>query len=162
TQGAGTPIEPKPFVEVGRTSGTTFVDTGLDGGIAYTYRVRAIRNDDCVSASNAVDVTPIGTALPCTAAPTFAGLARVTDPGDCQHLLLDWPGAASRCAGGPQVTYNVYRGTTPDFTPGVATRIATNVVGNSYADSPGANDRLFYYAVRAEDSTSGHGGPGHG
>ncbi|HKQ96252.1 MAG TPA: M36 family metallopeptidase [Candidatus Polarisedimenticolia bacterium] len=162
TQGAGTPIDPKPFVEVGRTSSTTFLDTGLDGGIAYTYRVRAIRNDACVSASNAVNVTPIGMPLPCTASPVFAGLARVTDPGDCQHLLLDWPSAASSCAGGPAVTYNVYRGTAPDFTPGPTNRIAVNVPGNSYSDAPGANDRLFYYVVRAEDSTSSHGGPGHG
>ncbi|HET8947837.1 MAG TPA: M36 family metallopeptidase [Candidatus Polarisedimenticolia bacterium] len=161
-KGAGTPVEPVPFVEVGRTSGTVFLDSGLDGGVAYTYRVRAIRNDDCVSGSSAVTVTPLGAALPCTADPAFLGLTRVIDAADCQHLLLDWPQAASSCAGGQAVRYNVYRGTTPDFTVGAASRIATGLVGNSYVDAPGANDRLFYYIVRAEDSTTGHGGPANG
>ena len=162
TKGAGSSVDPKPFVEVGRTSGLPFVDTGLDGGVAYTYRVRAIRNDDCVSASNAVTVTPLGTALPCAADPDFLGLQRVTDPGDCQHLLLDWPAASSRCAGGASVTYNIHRGTTPDFPIDATTRIAAGVAGQSYADTPGANDRLFYYTVRAEDSTTGQGGPTNG
>ena len=163
TKGVGTAVDPKPFFEVGRSSGALFVDTGLDGGVAYTYRVRALRNDDCVSASNAATVTPLGTALPCTTDPDFLGLARVTDPGDCQHLLLDWPAGASGCAGsGSAVTYNVYRGTTPDFPIDATTRIASGLTGNSYADAPGANDRLFYYAVRAEDSTAGHGGPANG
>jgi hypothetical protein len=162
THGAGTPEDPTAFVEVGRTAGTTFIDTGLDGGVAYTYRVRALRNDDCVSDSQAVSVTPIGVALPCTTAPTFNGLSRVTDPGDCQHLLLDWASASSNCVGGPSVHYNIYRGTTPTFVPGATNRIATGVTGNSYSDAHGADDRLFYYVVRAEDSTTGHGGPANG
>src|SRR4030095_7026764 len=71
TSGAGSPLEPVPFVEVGRITGSTFTDTGLDGGIAYTYRVRAARNDDCVSGSNAASVTPLGTPLPCLSDPSF-------------------------------------------------------------------------------------------
>ena len=162
THGAGTPVDPTPFVEVARVTGTTFLDTGLDGGVTYTYKVRALRNDDCVSAAQAASVTPIGVPLACLTDPTFTGLARVTDPGDCQHLLLDWSPATSNCVGGPTVHYNVYRGTAPDFTPSALNRIATNVAGNSYTDQPGATDKLFYYVVRAEDSTTGHGGPANG
>jgi hypothetical protein len=161
-KGAGTPVEPVPFVEIARTTSTVFLDSGLDGGVAYTYRVRALRNDDCVSAANAVTVTPLGAALPCATDPAFLGAARVLDAGDCQHLLLDWPQGASQCAGGPTVRYNVYRGTTAGFTPDAASRIATGITGNSYTDAPGADDRLFYYVVRAEDSTTGHGGPANG
>jgi hypothetical protein len=161
-KGAGTPVDPAPFVEVGRTTSTLFVDSGLDGGTAYTYRVRALRNDDCVSGSIAATVTPLGTALPCSTEPAFQGLTRALDAGDCQHLLLDWPQASSSCTGGPQVIYNIYRGTTPDFAVGPASRIATGVTGQSYVDAPGATDRLFYYVVRAEDSTTGHGGPANG
>lgn len=162
TQGAGSPVDPTPFVEVGRTSGTTFTDTGLDGGVVYTYRVRAARNNDCISGSASASVTPLGTPLPCISDPTFQGISRVTDRGDCQHLLLDWSPATSNCAGAPVVRYNVYRGTTPGFTPDATTRIATGITGNSYADLPGATDQLFYYVVRGEDATTGHGGPANG
>gem|GEM_PF-4165707 len=162
TRGAGSPVDPTPFVEVGRVTGTTFLDTGLDGGVSYTYKVRALRNDDCVSASQSVNVTPIGVPLPCVTDPTFNGLARVIDPGDCRHLLLDWTPAASNCAGGQSIRYNLYRGTAPDFTPSALNRIATGVTGNSFTDEPGATDRLYYYVVRAEDSTIGHGGPANG
>ena len=160
--GAGSAVDPKAFVEVSRTTGTLFIDSGLDGGVTYTYRVRAARNDDCVSASNAVNVVPLGTPLPCTTDPTFAGLTRAVDAGDCERVLLDWPAATSNCAGGQQVTYNVYRSTDSGFTPGPASLIASGVAGNSHADTPGSTDTIYYYAVRAEDSTSGHGGPHHG
>jgi hypothetical protein len=161
-RGAGSPVDPAPFVEVARVAGTTYTDTGLDGGVAYTYRVRALRNEDCVSSSNALNATPLGLALPCVADPSFGGLARVVDPGDCRRLLLEWAPGSSNCVGGASVRYNVYRGTTPDFIPSPANRIASGVAGNGYADEPGAADRLFYYVVRAEDSTTGHGGPGNG
>ncbi|MBP7146660.1 MAG: M36 family metallopeptidase [Acidobacteria bacterium] len=162
TAGAGTPVDPAAFVDVGRTSGTSFNDSGLDGGRTYTYRVRALRNESCVSGSVAVEVVPLGTALPCTAPPSFAGLAGARDAGDCEHVLLDWPAARSNCAGGPDVRYNVYRGTSPSFTPGAGNRIATGIAGLSYSDAPGTTGTLFYYVVRAEDSTSGHGGPAGG
>ncbi len=162
TAGAGSPVDPKPFVEVGRITGTTFTDTGLDGGVTHTYRVRAARNDDCISASNAVDVVPLGLPLPCSQAPSFPGLARVTDAGDCERLLLDWPAGSSNCTGGPDVTYNVYRSTDPGFTPGATTLVASGVVGQSFVDTPGSLDTLFYYVVRAEDSTAGNAGPNGG
>jgi len=162
TAGPGTPVEPTPFVEVGGVTGTSFTDTGLNGGTTYYYRVRAARNVDCVSASQAESVIPIGGALPCTADPTFAGVAQVIDPGDCERLLLDWSSATSNCPGAPAVSYNVYRSTQASFVPGASNRIASGVVGNSYTDSPGSSDTLFYYVVRAEDSTTGHGGPANG
>ncbi|HEU5180371.1 MAG TPA: M36 family metallopeptidase [Candidatus Polarisedimenticolia bacterium] len=162
SRGAGSPADPAPFVEVARITGTSYTDTGLDGGVAYTYRVRALRNDDCVSASRAVGAVPLGVALPCVADPTFGHLSRVVDPGDCRHLLLEWAPASSNCVGGPSVHYNIYRSTTPDFVPGPTNRIATGVAGSGYSDEPGATDRLFYYVVRAEDSTTGHGGPANG
>ncbi len=160
--GPGTPVDPTPFVEVGRTSGTTFVDAGLDGGLTYHYRVRAARNDDCTSASQALSVTVLGGALPCTAPPAFAGLVEAADAEDCAHVDLRWSPATSSCIGGPSVRYNVYRSTDPAFTPSAANRIATGVVGTTHTDAPGASDTIFYYVVRAEDSTTGHGGPANG
>jgi hypothetical protein len=136
TAGAGTSVQPAPYVEIARSAATVFSDTGLNGGMTHYYRVRAARNDDCVSDSNVVSVVPLGGALPCSTDPTFDGLARVTIPGDCQHVLLDWIAAQSNCTGGPVITYNVYRDTSASFTPGAANRISTGVVGNSYVDLP--------------------------
>src|SRR6185436_14414600 len=79
TQGPGTPVDPRPFVEVGRTTGATFTDTGVDGGVTYTYRVQASRNDDCISTSHAVSVIPLGQPVPCFTDPTFLGLAHLTN-----------------------------------------------------------------------------------
>lgn len=162
TVGAGSAIDPVPYVEVGRTSGTNLVDTGLDGGRTYWYRVRALRNDDCVSASSAADVVPQGAVLDCITQPQFQGVARALDMGDCEHLRLDWPPATSTCASGPEVSYNIYRSTSPAFPIDASTRIATGVAGTTFEDAPDQPDRLYYYVVRAEDSTTGHGGPANG
>ena len=162
TVGAGSPIDPTPFVEVGRTTGTSFTDTGLDGGVTYFYRVRAARNEACVSSSSAVSVTAQGAALPCVVPPTFAGLVQAADAEDCEHVHLRWTPAVSNCVGGPLVTYNVYRGTDPGFTPDAGSRIASGVTGTTFTDAPGASETIYHYVVRAEDSTTGNGGPAQG
>src|SRR5262249_55174112 len=115
-----------------------------------------------VSSSNAVDALVQGGLLPCTTPPSFAGLATVTNPGDCQRLVLNWPPATSNCYAGQGISYNIYRGTTATFTPGAGNRIATGVVGNPYIDASGSAGTYYYYVARAEDSTTGHGGPANG
>jgi hypothetical protein len=149
--------------EVGRTTGTTFNDINLDGGLNYWYRVQAARNDDCISGTNVQSVVPQGGPLPCAVDPSFVGVNHVISAGNCQTLNIDWAPASSNCpAAGPNVSYNIYRSTSASFTPSAANRIATGVAGNSYADIPGTPNQLFFYIVRAEDSSSGNGGPANG
>jgi hypothetical protein len=61
------------------------------------------------------------------------------------------------------VRYNVYRSTDPAFVPGPGNRIARCVPGTTWDDSAGlASGASYTYVVRAEDATSGHGGPCRG
>ena len=162
SSGAGSAIDPQPFVEVGRTTSTTFVDTPVDGGITFWYRVRAARNDDCISGANALSITPLGGAAECTSAPNFVGLDAATDAGNCANVLLSWSAGTSSCPANTGITYSVYRSTDAGFTPGSTNAIAEGLTGTSYVDAPGTFDTIYYYVVRAEDSTAGHGGPNNG
>jgi hypothetical protein len=162
SSGAGSPVDPQPFTEIGRTSSTTFVDTPVDGGITFWYRVRAARNDDCISGTNTVSITPMGGASECTNPPNFVGLDAATDAGNCANVFLTWSAATSSCPANSGITYSVYRSTDASFTPGSANLIASGLAGTNYVDTPGQFDTIFYYVVRAEDSTSGHGGPNNG
>jgi hypothetical protein len=74
-------------------------------------------------------------------------------------LTIQWTPGASRCPLTPNVRYNVFRGTVPDFAPSPANRIATCVSGSSYVDTANlSSGTTYYYVVRAEDDSSGNGG----
>ena len=71
---------------------------------------------------------------------------------------MSWEAAAPYC--GADVRYNVYRGTSPGFTPNAATRIARCVPGTHFDDAVDLTGGTSYvYVVRAEDDAAGHGGP---
>ena len=143
-------------------SGTSFLDSTVSGGVAYGYRVAAGSDAAafCESApSPCAEVVPTGD---CFLLPSFAGIASATSAGTSTCAVnLSWPAAAAPCSAG--VRYNVYRSTSPSFTPGPSNRIARCVGATSYTDSlalaPSTN---VYYIVRAEDATTGHGGPCRG
>nr|MCU0253227.1 hypothetical protein [Acidobacteriota bacterium] len=90
----------------------------------------------------------------CRLAPAFAGLASAGNPGSATcAVTLAWSPATASCAG--EVSYNVYRGTSPDFTPSAANRVASGVFGTSFVDAVGLVDRASYtYVVRATESVS--------
>lgn len=133
---------------------TSYVDSGLAEGVAYSYRVQAIdAGGTCPSASSScASATTNGT---CTLPPAFAGLVSVTPTfGTTCSLSLSWIAGTSRCGG--SVTYAVYRSTTSGFAPSTANRIATNVTGTAYVDSSAlVSGTPYYYVVRAVDGTNG-------
>jgi len=95
----------------------------------------------------------------CTTAPNFAGLATVTNGGTANCALnLAWPAATPVCPS-TTVKYNVYRSTTPGFTPGSANRRTSCVNGLTFSDTTVNSGTSYYYKVRAEDSTTGNAGP---
>ena len=139
-----------PFVSIASSvPGFIYQDTTVSGGSTYAYRVTGIL-DGCESGQSAcVQATATGA---CTLAPLFAGLQTVTNPGSSSCTLnLSWAAATSQCGAG--VTYNVYRSTTPGFTPSVANRIATGFVGTTFQDNGPLNSgQTYYYIVRAVDT----------
>jgi len=142
-------------------SGTTFTDTKVQGGTAYGYKIRA--TDDCSEspASSPASATYSGN---CSLPPTFTGISVPNnDAGTVScDLVLAWPAATSACPLAPTVHYNVYRGTTPYFPLDATSRIATGLSGTTFTDYAVSSMKTYYYVVRAEDSTTGNGGPANG
>ncbi len=141
---------------------TSHLDTTVSGGITYSYHVTAASDADgyCESPSS-----PCGQVIAtgeCVLGPTFGGITAASDAGQGTCTVdLSWAPATPLCGG--DVRYNVYRDTTSGFTPGPTNRIARCVVGTTYADAADLGEGVtYYYVVRAEDDTAGHGGPCRG
>ncbi|MBD3867586.1 MAG: hypothetical protein IFK94_05625 [Acidobacteria bacterium] len=140
-------------------TGTSFLDTTVSGGVTYSYRVTASSDGDgyCESPpSPCNEVAPTGE---CTLLPDFRGIATAGSEGTAScATTLNWDAGAALCAG--DLVYNVYRGSNPGFEPTAASRIASCVTGTTYTDSANlVHGATYHYLVRAEDATTGHGGP---
>ena len=151
--------QPLGFVSGGIT---TFTDATVQGGINYSYRVIAASDAEgkcqALVASGCAGTTATGT---CNLKPDFDGAASATSDDDSVcGINLAWSAGASSCPLTPNLRYNVYRGTVPDFVPSAASRIATCVNGpSSYLDQNNLGSGVtYYYVVRAEDDSTGNGG----
>ena len=144
-------------------SGTSYHDGTVSGGLTYSYKITTAESPgSCESTlSNCQSIT-IPSGCPCLQPPTFGGAASVAAPFNSTcSLNVSWAAGSSICGGAAPV-YNVYRSTTPNFTPTASNRIATCVSGTSFLDQGGlVAGTPYYYIVRAEDGASG-GGPCRG
>jgi hypothetical protein len=135
--------------------GSSFLDTTVSGTLTYAYEVSGLdATGHCESArSSCVEATATGS---CTAAPSFAGAAAAANRAAATCTVsLSWAPGSATCTG-HSLTYNVYRGTLPTFTPAPANRIASGVTGTSYDDLGGlSNATTYFYIVRAVDSSNG-------
>ena len=151
------------FVQLATVASPSFLDTTVSGGVDLQLRGdRGLRRGGGVRVA-ALAVRAVVPTGDCFVAPSFAGLASAASAGRRGLRDRARPGArpAPACAG--DVRYNVYRGTTSTFTPGPANRIARCVAGTSFTDSVDlAFNATRWYVVRAEDATTGHGGPCRG
>ena len=151
----GTCAAPGTFTRIASgIAGSPYLDTTVSGAITYAYRVTgADATNTCESPQSAcVEATATGV---CTLPPTFAGVASATNNATSTcSVNVAWAAATAQCSG--PVTYNVYRATTPGFTPMVANRIAAGVSGTSFNDpGPLMNAVSYYYKVRAVDAGNG-------
>jgi Subtilase family/Immune inhibitor A-like, MAM domain len=149
------------FHFLGQTTSTAYSDTLAQGGFSYAYKVRAVT--DCTEGAVTTCVTATSTGN-CSLFPVFNGLTSgINDLGTpaCDSLL-GWNAASSSCPAAPGINYDVYRSSTPYFTPGPATLLASDVVPISYRDTAVSSNTAYYYMVRAEDATTGNGGPSNG
>jgi hypothetical protein len=143
-------------------TGTSFLDDTVSGGAAYSYRVVAVSDTDgyCESIPS-----PCGSVVPtgeCVLAPVFRGITGAASAGaDRCGVELSWDPALPMC--GSDTRYNVYRDTTGGFVPGPANRIARCIGATGFVDETElVSGQAYHYIVRAEDATSGHGGPCRG
>jgi hypothetical protein len=153
---AGTCAAPGTFAKIaGPVAGSPYTDTTVSSTLTYAYQVKGLDvTGNCESGpSPCVQATATGT---CGLAPSFAGLASVTNQAAATcGLTLSWTAGTPACPG--PVTYNVYRSTTPGFTPAPGSRLASGITGTSYADASGslASGTAYYYIVRAVDASNG-------
>ncbi|HHQ47410.1 MAG TPA: hypothetical protein ENK19_00825, partial [Acidobacteria bacterium] len=141
-----------PYVRLATTgAGTTsYLDTTAEGHQTWYYVVTAFHGGACDSAySNEAAATAGGA---CDLPPLFDGVVSAI-PDGC-GVDLSWYPATSQCTG--SVTYAVYRGTGPSFTPSLSNRIASGLRDTSYRDRSGlATGTTYYYIVRATDHGNG-------
>jgi hypothetical protein len=146
------------------TAGTasSFVDSSVQGGIKYSYRVKAAADaagkcQALPTPPTCVSATATGT---CNLKPSFSGAAAAASAGQGScGVTVSWAPGASGCPLTPTLRYNIFRGATPDFVPSVANRIAACVAGSSYLDTDNLQSgTTYYYVVRAEDSSTVNGG----
>lgn len=144
------------FAPVPLATGVTaspYNDNGIPGaGLVYAYAVSGSGTDGLneTARSNCLEVTPTGT---CTIAPLFSGVSAAGNTaGATCGVALSWSAGSAICGTGG-LTYNVYRSTSPGFTPSAANRIASGVAGTGYTDTAGLTyNTTYYYMVRAVDS----------
>ncbi|MGH2688520.1 MAG: S8 family serine peptidase, partial [Actinomycetota bacterium] len=152
-----------PWVQVASAvTGTSYLDGPVSGGATYSYYVAAGSDAgaSCESTPSAcAEVVPTGD---CFLVPGFGGVRAAASAGSATcGITLSWDPAISACT--PDVRYNVYRSTSAGFAPDPSNRIARCLGTTSYTDTAGlTHGTTYYYAVRAEDATTGHGGPCRG
>jgi hypothetical protein len=149
------------FQLAGTAAGTTFVDSRTNGGLTYAYKVRGA--DTCGEGPIST-CSEITSSAACTLFPEFDPQSVVLSntPGATCGVSLNWSAATSECPSATSVVYNVYRSTDPFFVPGAANRIATGISAANFADNTVDSLQTYYYAVKAEDTTSGNAGPNGG
>ena len=149
------------FQLIATSATTAIVDDSSQGGFSYAYKVRGadVNGEGPISAC-----AQIVSSAPCTLTPSFdtsSITATKISPTDCA-TRISWTPGVSSCPLGTAVRYSVYRSTDPFFTPSAANRIATNISGPEFNDTTAASLTTYFYAVRAEDSTTGNPGPNGG
>jgi hypothetical protein len=133
--------------------GYTYHDDTVSGGTRYFYLVKSTDGVACTSLGSS-EATALATGQ-CRLAPSFAGLAAIANPagGTCT-LNLSWSAGSSNCAS--PIVYDLYRSTTPGFTPAPVNRIASGVPGTAFSDGSGILSGVtYYYVVRALDTSNG-------
>jgi len=97
----------------------------------------------------------------CTDEPAFAGIVAVHDTQPCgaSGLTLEWE-AAPAWGGSAAGSYDVHRGTAPDFLPDVANRVAAGLTDTLWVDPNAPLDTEVWYIVRARNDESCAGGEG--
>jgi hypothetical protein len=90
----------------------------------------------------------------CFTEPTFDGLQTAVSGSSCAEVDLAWQAATSNCINAT-VSYNVYRSTTPGFTPGPGNLAVSGLTTTLFNDHQLVPGTIYHYIVRAFDTRSG-------
>lgn len=151
------PSSPDSFKFIGESASTIFTDTKVEGGKTYSYKIRVL--NDCGEGpfSSCANAQFSGS---CSLKPSFFGISSATS-NSCS-IQLSWSAGSSNCPNSTSVSYNIYKSTTPDFTPSLYTLFKCGVTATNFTDTQIIPNKTYYYIVRCEDSTTSNGGPANG
>jgi len=102
-----------------------------------------------VTSPTAIVTVTAGGSTGCSAAPSAPATLVATTASSTQ-IGVSW--SASSAGSSCSVTYNVYRSTTPGFTPAPSNMIAPGQTSTSFADSNLTPATTYYYIVEAVDA----------
>jgi hypothetical protein len=139
--------------------GTSHLDGPVSGGATHSYYVAAASDASGLCESPPSPCAQVVPAGDCFLVPSFGGVRTAESAGTTTcGVTLSWDPAASACTS--ILRYNVYRSPSPGFAPSPSNRIARCLGTTSYTDAAGLESgTAYHYIVRAEDATTGHGGP---
>jgi hypothetical protein len=139
---------------------TTYSIAGLTNGVTYYVALTATNTSNRTSASTP-GIPAIPTWVRGLRSPGFVGTLRVNKSGT--DALLSWSPVTTDIYGKPATvaSYEVFRGTTPNFVPGPGNKIG-QPTGTSFTD-PGAlaAGTTYHWLVRAVDGGGNVGGLGN-
>lgn len=126
-----------------------YVDAGRTGGTTYTYQVQSVAaNPSCTTRGNCVSATAWGDCVTAPSAPTVLSVTAAS--GSVCGFNLTWTAGAATC--GSSVTYSIYRSTSSSFTPAASNRVVSGLPGTLYTDTAAVVPDTYYYIVRATDT----------
>lgn len=128
-----------PYTQIGKPTGTSYVDSTVTNGTTYYYVVAAVNGFGETGNSNEASATPIAGA---PAAP--AGLTATAGSG---QVSLNWTASSGA------KSYNVMRGT---VNGGPYSQIGTSPT-TGYVDTAVTNGTTYYYVVTAVNSSGKSG-----
>jgi hypothetical protein len=148
---------PYPGEATASSSATTLTVHGLIEGTPY-YLILVAENTSGLESTPTTEMTAVPLRFTGESPPAFIDdLVLQITPGDANSLTLSWTHPGVDIYGAPTTlgSFEIYRGTTPDFVPSVANRIAvisdpnvTSYIDVGAAIAPGN----YYYLAGARDA----------
>jgi hypothetical protein len=142
-------------------TGTTYANTGLTASTTYSYTVEASDSGGTSTADGPVSATTLAGTSGSVAPPTS-----VTAVGSAYNQIdLRWVASTTPAPNTAPVNYQIYRSTTPSFTPSSSNLIGTTIGITNYVDnnypattSPATSSGVqasttYYYQVVAATSS---------
>lgn len=132
---------------VGHNTAVTVTDMRSQGGYAYAYRMRAVKDE--IEGPLSTACVEIVSEDECSLTPAFDDATVAVDMQNAScSVNLDWQAGASNCPTAA-LSYRVYRDTSPLF---AAPQLLDTVSGTSYSDSAVNNGEPYYYRIDAIDA----------
>ncbi len=149
------------YEKIGETSDTIYEDKKVEIGETYSYFIIATNSDEsCYSGESSCETITVSGS--CDTSPDFDGITSITQVSSngC-GFFIEWSPATSICSN-ENVTYDVYRSTSPNFEPTDENLIASCIPTTHYFDTNVDSNIPYYYLVKAEDHTNDGSGPCNG